>query len=189
MGCTHFEPADLQIVATNFQPSQKCGYDYKLKFKPPTPNQPKKNHRKRKITWFNPPYSKHVKTNIGKKFLELIDKHFPAGHPLSKIVNRNCVKISYRCMPNMKAVISRHNWKVKKQEEDQIQPGCNCSGRLGPCPLDDKCQVKNVVYKAKVVNSDNTTNTYTGLTSTTFKKRQSENIQHKLERDRKSTRF
>ena len=150
---------------------QKCGYDYKLKFNPPIPNQQKKNHRKRKITWFNPPYSKHVKTNIGKKFLELIDKHFPAGHPLAKIVNRNCVKISYKCMPNMKTVISRHNWKVKKQEEDQILSVCKCSGRLRPCPLDGKCQVKNVVYKAKVVDSDNTTNTYTGLTSTTFKKR------------------
>ena len=150
---------------------QKSGYDFQLKFSPPAPNQQKKNCRKRKITWFNPPFSKHVKTNIGKKFLELLDKHFPAGHPLSKIVNRNCVKISYKCMPNMKSVIAKHNCKVKKQNEEQIQPGCNCSGRLGPSPLDGKCLVTNVVYKDKVVDNDATIQTYTGLTSTTFKKR------------------
>ena len=47
---------------------KKCGYDFQLKLSPPAPNKRKKNCRKRKITWFNPPYYKHVKTNIGKKF-------------------------------------------------------------------------------------------------------------------------
>ena len=74
-------------------------------------------------------------------------------------------------MPNMKSVIAKHNCKVKKQNEEQIQPGCNCSGTLGTCPLDGKCLVTNVVYKAKVVDNDTTTQTYTGLISTTFKKR------------------
>ena len=27
------------------------------------------------ITWFNPPYSVNMETNIGKTFLKLIDKH------------------------------------------------------------------------------------------------------------------
>ena len=58
-----------------------------------------------------------------------------------------------------------------KSEEEPTQPGCNCSGRLGPCPLDGNCQVKSVIYKATVVESDNTTNTYTGLTGNTFKAR------------------
>ena len=33
--------------------------------------------RKRNIIWFNPPFSKNVKTNVGKIFLGLIKKHFP----------------------------------------------------------------------------------------------------------------
>ena len=74
-------------------------------------------------------------------------------------------------MPNMKTSISRHNCQVKKSAEEPVQPGCNCSGRLGPCPMDGNCLIDNVVYKAKVVDSDNNTNTYTGLTSNTFKKR------------------
>jgi hypothetical protein len=31
-----------------------------------------------RLIWFNPPYSKNVKTNVAKNFLQLIDKHFPA---------------------------------------------------------------------------------------------------------------
>ena len=41
------------------------------------PNRPKKRNRKRNIIWFNPPFNKNIKTNIGKTFLKLIDKHFP----------------------------------------------------------------------------------------------------------------
>ena len=33
--------------------------------------------RKRKIIWFNPPYSKNVQANVGKIFLRYIKKHFP----------------------------------------------------------------------------------------------------------------
>ena len=38
--------------------------------------------RKRKIIWFNPPYSKNVKTNVGKVFLKLLKKYFPTSHIL-----------------------------------------------------------------------------------------------------------
>ena len=40
----------------------------------------KTRNRKRNIIWFNPPYSKNVSTNVGKKFLTLIEKHFPENH-------------------------------------------------------------------------------------------------------------
>ena len=74
-------------------------------------------------------------------------------------------------MPNVKKAITRHNVQVLKSEEEPTQPGCNCSGVMGPCPLDGKCLVSGVVYKATVVDTDNNTSTYTGLTSNTFKKR------------------
>ena len=35
--------------------------------------------RHRNITWFNPPFSKNVSTNIGQRFLQLVSKHFHKG--------------------------------------------------------------------------------------------------------------
>ena len=51
--------------------------------------------RKRKIIWYNPPYSANIKRNIGKTFLNLMKKHFPKTNKLHKIFNKNTVKISY----------------------------------------------------------------------------------------------
>ena len=55
-------------------------------------------NRSRNIIWFNPPLSQNVKTNIGKIFLKLIEKHFPNHHRLHKIFNLNTIKLSYSCM-------------------------------------------------------------------------------------------
>ena len=50
----------------------KSNYDYKLEFDPSAgnPRNGSKN-RKRKITWFNPPFSQNFKTNVGEIFLKL----------------------------------------------------------------------------------------------------------------------
>ena len=93
---------------------EKSGYDHKLVYTPCEKQKRKNKNRSRNITYFNPPYSQNVQTNIGEKFLKLIDKHFPPNHVLAKIVNRNNVKISYRCMPNLKKAISRHNHRVQE---------------------------------------------------------------------------
>ena len=61
-------------------------------------------NRARDIVWFNPPYSQNVKTNIGKTFLKLVKKHFPRGHKLYKIFNRNTLKLSYSCMSSMSSI-------------------------------------------------------------------------------------
>ena len=39
-----------------------------------------KGKKKRNIIWFNPPYSKSVKTNIWRIFIKLISKHFLPNH-------------------------------------------------------------------------------------------------------------
>ena len=105
----------------SFQPYQealeKSGYNFKLNHQKPEENQPKKCVRSRKITWFNPPFSLSVSTKIGEKFLKLVDKCFPSNHPLAKIIKRNTVKISYKCMPNMKHEIAKHNQQVQKAGE------------------------------------------------------------------------
>jgi hypothetical protein len=71
----------------------KSGYTHKLEFKPKEPNCTKKKNRKRNITWFNPPFSSNVKTQIGKEFLKLIDTAFPQTNPLHKLFTRQTVKV------------------------------------------------------------------------------------------------
>ena len=51
-----------------------------------------KRSRQRNIIWFNPPFSQAVSTNIAKRFLDLLDKHFPQNNQLLKIFSRNTVK-------------------------------------------------------------------------------------------------
>ena len=61
-----------------------------------------RKQRKRKVIWFNPPYSLSFSTNIGKNFFSLLGKHFPKVHQLHKLFNRNNVKVSYRYLHNFK---------------------------------------------------------------------------------------
>ena len=49
----------------------KSGYKHKLKYKANIDTASNKKQRK-KIIWFNPPYTKNVKTNLGKIFKNLI---------------------------------------------------------------------------------------------------------------------
>ena len=85
----------------------KRGFHKSMKFElSPQTN----TNRKRNIIWFNPPFSQNVKTNIGKKFMALLDKHvFPLHHRFRNLFNRNTVKLSYSCMESMAKVIRRHN--------------------------------------------------------------------------------
>ena len=50
----------------------KAGYNSKLVYEN-GPEHTDKRKRHRNVLWFNPPYSQNVKTNIGSKFLSLID--------------------------------------------------------------------------------------------------------------------
>ena len=81
------------------------------------------------MTWFNPPFSANVSTNVGKEFLKLIDTAFPPNNPLHKLFTRNTVKISYKCMPNMAQAVTRHNRQVLKDDQAEAaqaqQPMCN----------------------------------------------------------------
>ena len=64
------------------------------------------------------------KTSIGREFINLLDKCFPTGNKLRKIFNRNTVKLSYSCTPNMKQVIDGHNKAILKnaQNPEKINP-------------------------------------------------------------------
>ena len=80
------------------------GYKFKLQYEPPTM---KKKCRSKKALWFNPPYSINIKTNVGAKFLALLDKHFPPSNPLHSLLNRKTIKVSYKCLPNMASILAK----------------------------------------------------------------------------------
>ena len=93
---------------------EKSGYNQKLKYQNQHVN---RSSRKRKTIWFNPPYSKHAKTNIGKIFMKLISKHFSKQHKYYKIFDKNTIKLSYSCMPNMSSIITKHNKKFLNKKK------------------------------------------------------------------------
>ena len=129
----------------------RCGYSHKLKFNPSSQVAAKASRNK---TWFNPPYSMDVETNVGREFLKLVDLHFPPGHILHSTLNRSTVKVSYRCLPNMGAQVARHNAKLLNNHTNSVTsapPVCNCqpSKRVN-CPLPGACNRDGVVYQATV---------------------------------------
>ncbi|CAH3034629.1 unnamed protein product [Porites lobata] len=54
----------------------ESGYHYTLHYEPTTTAK-RRNRQRNSILWYNPPFSKNVNTNIGHRFLTLVDKHFP----------------------------------------------------------------------------------------------------------------
>ena len=126
------------------------------------------------MIWFNPPYSINVSTNVGREFLNLLDKHFPKGSTLNKILNRNTVKVSYRCLPNIGRRLAIHNSKVLKGAAHQTpkpQARCNCQvSKKADCPVPGSCNQDGAVYEATVSTLDGVVESYVGLAKN-FKKR------------------
>ena len=116
----------------------------------------------------------NVATDIGHKFLQAVDECFPTNHCLNKIFNRNTLKLSYSCMPNVHQIITAHNKTVlHKQTKPSENPPkeCNCRQKES-CPLRGKCLTESVVYQATVTRTDNQhKETYVGLTEGAFKTR------------------
>ena len=71
---------------------EKSGFSEKIKYHK---QGPVKCVRTRKVIWFKPPCSSHVKTNVGKTFMKIIVKTFPKHHRYFKIFNKNSIKLSY----------------------------------------------------------------------------------------------
>ena len=176
LSCISSDQEVFDEAAAPYQEAlRKSGYTFKLEFKPPpqeTPSQKRK--RRRNVIWFNPPYNKNIKNNIGREFISLIERSFPSGHKLRKIFNRNTLKLSYSCMPSVKQIIDGHNKAIlKKADTTTLQTNegkkCNCR-KKEDCPLNGECMVDEVVYQA-TVTTENTTETYIGLTANNFKAR------------------
>ena len=87
----------------------------------------KLRQRRRKVIWFNPTNNNRVFTNIGKASFHLLRKHFPPSKRLHKICNKNVIKLSYSCTPNMANILAAHNKRLLKSHngKSEFKP-CNC---------------------------------------------------------------
>ena len=149
---------------------RRSGHTHVLQYKAPQPR--RRRNRKKNVIWYNPPFSKRVKTNIGRKFLHLLDTHFPEHNRLCKIFNRNTVKVSYGCMPNIGAAINAHNKSILEEKQPLERSGCNCDDPTN-CPLRGECLTENVFYEATVTSSipNYGEKLYFGITEPPFKGR------------------
>ena len=127
----------------------------------------KKRRRTRKIIFFNPPFCNSVRTKIGKQFFNLVNMHFSRGSKLAKIFNKNTIKLSYSCLPNMKNIINSHNRKIL-QKKKPLEKLCNCRDRF-KCPFNGECLHKGI-YKTTIF-CKNGYKEYIGSTGVTFKSR------------------
>ena len=125
--------------------------------------------RNRKVIWFNPPFNKSVKTNLGRHFLQLVRKHFTRRHQLFKIFNVNTLKLSYSCMPNIANIIKQSNAQVIQDPPDNRDGLCNCHIKE-KCPMSGKCLSTCIVYKA-AVSTDGKEYVYFGAVEGEFKTR------------------
>ena len=92
---------------------------------------------------------------------------------MSKLFNMNKLKISYRCLPNLKSRISSHNKAILSSVSEVSQGGCNCR-RPQECPMDGECCVSDLVYGAEVVKAGEVRGSghfYVGMVSGAFKAR------------------
>ena len=166
--------ANQSVFKTAAAPCQEAldqsGYKHQLEFQPPINNfQIKKKNRSRKVTWFNPPYSASVKSNLGNECLKWLDTAFTRSNPLHKLFTRQTVKVSYTCMSNIAKAVARHNAKILQanQQEEHQQPECNCRGGPASCPVEGRCQTDCVVYRATVTDTvSGKVERYTGVTGT-----------------------
>ena len=168
------KPAFDDHSGENMEQLMRSGYDVSdLEYsKPPTE---RKRRRKRNLIYFHPPFCSSVATKLGRLFRDLVDKHFNQDHKYKKILNKNSIKMSYSCLPNMKAIINSHNKSIlnkTNQATNTRRPSCNCRNKDN-CPLSGKCLVENIIYKAEVSlpNKPSQDKVYIGSTCNSFKKR------------------
>ena len=153
------------------------GYeDCSLEYQETGETKKKRKNRSRNVIWYNPPWNAALETNIGKKFFEIMEKHFPVRHRYRKFINRNMVKLSYSCTENLKSIILKKNRQMVQREEQPPETRtCNCRGGSSNCPLQGNCLQKEVIYEAQLQTTSETYN-YVGLTSDSFKKRYNQHL-------------
>ena len=76
---------------------------------------------------------------------------------LSKIFDKNTVKLGFYCMPNISTLNCWGNSKKLKRNKNIEPPNCNCIKKEN-CPLKGRCQIECVVYMTEVLNTSSNSN-------------------------------
>ena len=125
---------------------RESGHQYKLEYKDVQTTSGKSNI--------------DVATKVGKNFFRLIQNCFKPEHPLRPILNKNTIKLSYSCMPNVQQKISAKNKRILNQQEKIRHRECNCRKNTQR-PMEGKCLTTGVIYQASVTTlNDNKVETY-----------------------------
>ena len=81
-------------------------------------------------------------------------------------------------MDNMTNKISIHKKKIINSGNETNGKTCNCRNKSN-CPLDNKCLINKIVYKAEIETNDGinelSTKVYFGISKTDFKSRYNKN--------------
>ena len=128
------------------------GYKCKLNYNKINPKIKHKRKRKRKITFYNPPWNDAVSTDVARKTFKIVQNHFKEGTLLGKLFNKKTINVSYSTTRNMEQHIKAHNRKIigKTIPKEKRPEGCNCQKRNLPCFANGNCKVECVVYGAEV---------------------------------------
>ena len=129
-------------------------------------------------------FGPRVRTNIGKRFLVIVDIHFSDNKKKFKAaLYRNNLKMSYSCTESMEAITNAYNNKVLRETPNEVL-GCKCNdARL--CPWREKCEIWGFIYQSTITSSGSAQN-YIGLTENSIKQRYT---QHKSDCSIQSKRY
>ena len=92
------------------------------------------------------------------------------------VFNKNNVKVSYSCMPNMGSIINNNNKKILTNNNTTPQNGCNCRKKR-PMPAWQQLPHNKCNLQSQRNHRQRRHRNYIGLTEGTFKQRYT---QHKL---------
>ena len=148
---------------------KNSGFKDKLTYTPC--NQRNRRQRNRKVIWCNPSFDLQDKTDIDKIFFQLLDRNFPPHHRLHKISNRNTVKTSSSCMPNMASHISSRNKNIiqeSKKLQYQNPKTCDCQV-AEKCPINGNWKQSAVIDQVDLTPEIDNERIYIGLTEDPFK--------------------
>ena len=98
---------------------KKSGFHQKLEYVREQVDKNSKEEKrrwKRKIIWFNPPYSNNLKGNVRKQFLKLFRWYFPKAYKFDKIFNKNTLKVSYSCIEKYEFHLDKPQQKAFSRE-------------------------------------------------------------------------
>ena len=99
-----------------------------------------------------------------------MNKNFGNNSKFKKYLNKNNIKLSYSCLPNIETIIKNHNKKITNDNKNSEDETCNCRDKE-KCPLKGgMCRAKNVIYQATIKTS-NESKSYIGLSANPLKRR------------------